>query len=162
MIFKQVSLWSLLFDLAARVRLPRAEFAHVSNVAQFFIQIFGAFCLLYLSRIYIIMYLQGKEREVNKMKATGLIRRVDDLGRIIIPKDIRRTMQIKESEQMEFFVDKDAIIIKKININSYTLRQTEDWVELLDEKGKVLVEGHSLRPEEILTALNIDFEVEEM
>ena len=96
------------------------------------------------------------------MKATGIIRRVDDLGRIVIPRDIRRKMQIKESEPMEFFVDKDAIVIKKIHTNSYTLRQTEDWVELLDEKGKVLVEGHSLRPEEILTALNIDFEVEEV
>ena len=96
------------------------------------------------------------------MKSTGVVRRVDDLGRIVIPRDIRRMMQIKESEPMEFFVDKDAIVIKKIETNSYTLRQTEDWVELLDEKGKVLVEGHSLRPEEILTALNIDFEVEEV
>ena len=109
-----------------------------------------------------IMYLQGKEREVVKMRATGIVRRVDDLGRIVIPRDIRRMMQIKESEPMEFFIDKDAIVIKKIETNSYTLRQTENWVELLDEKGKVLVEGHSLRPEEILTALNIDFEVEEV
>ena len=106
------------------------------------------------------MYLQGKEREV--VKATGIVRRVDDLGRIVIPRDIRRMMQIKESEPMEFFVDKNAIVIKKIETNSYTLRQTEDWVELLDEKGKILVECHSLRPEEILTALNIDLEVEEV
>ena len=96
------------------------------------------------------------------MRATGIVRRVDDLGRIVIPRDIRRMMQIKESEPMEFFIDKDAIVIKKIETNSYTLRQTEDWVELLDEKGKVLAKGHSLRPEEILTALNIDFEVEEI
>lgn len=96
------------------------------------------------------------------MKATGIIRKVDDLGRINIPKDIRKMMQIRESEPMEFFVDKDAIVIKKIYTNSYTLRQAEDWVELLDEKGKVLVEGHSLKPEEILTALGIDFEVEEI
>ena len=108
------------------------------------------------------MYLQGKEREVVKMRATSIVRRVDDLGRIVIPRDIRRMMQIKESEPMEFFIDKDAIVIKKIETNNYTLRQTEDWVELLDEKGKVLVKGHSLRPEEILTALNIDFEVEEV
>ena len=41
------------------------------------------------------------------MKATGIVRRVDDLGRIVIPRDIRRMMQIKESEPMEFLVDKD-------------------------------------------------------
>ena len=96
------------------------------------------------------------------MKATGIIRKVDDLGRINIPKDIRKMMQIRESEPMEFFVDKDAIVIKKIYTNSYTLRQAEEWVEWLDEKGKILVKGHSLKPEEILTALGIDFEVEEI
>ena len=47
MIFKQVSLWEPAFDLAARMRLPRAEFAHGNNVAQFFIQIFVhfAYCI---------------------------------------------------------------------------------------------------------------------
>lgn len=47
MIFKQVSLWEPAFYLAARMRLPRAEFAHVSNVVQFFIQIFVhfAYCI---------------------------------------------------------------------------------------------------------------------
>lgn len=47
MIFKQVSLWEPAFYLAARMRLPRAAFAHVSNIAQFFIQIFVhlAYCI---------------------------------------------------------------------------------------------------------------------
>ena len=40
------------------------------------------------------------------MKATGIIRRIDDLGRIVIPKEIRRTMQIREGEALEIYTDK--------------------------------------------------------
>ena len=40
----------------------------------------------------------SNEREVNKMKATGIIRRVDDLGRIAIPKEIRKQLKIEEGE----------------------------------------------------------------
>lgn len=47
------------------------------------------------------------------MKATGILRRVDDLGRVVIPKDIRRTMRIKEGEPLEFFVDNDFICLRK-------------------------------------------------
>ena len=39
------------------------------------------------------------------MKATGIIRRVDDLGRVVIPKEIRRTMKIREGEPLEIFTD---------------------------------------------------------
>ena len=48
------------------------------------------------------------------MKATGIVRRVDDLGRIVIPKEIRRTLHIKESDPLEIFTDRDgAVIFKK-------------------------------------------------
>ena len=48
------------------------------------------------------------------MKATGIVRRIDDLGRIVIPKELRRTMSIKEGDPMEIFVDDgDSIVIKK-------------------------------------------------
>lgn len=48
------------------------------------------------------------------MKATGIIRRIDDLGRVVIPKEIRRTCKIKEGDPMEIFVDREgAIIFKK-------------------------------------------------
>lgn len=96
------------------------------------------------------------------MRATGIIRRVDDLGRIVIPRNIREIMNIKEGNPMEFYVDKDAVIIKKVSTNSYTLRQAEDWVELIKADGKVVAQGHSLSAEEILTALKIDFEIEEI
>lgn len=50
------------------------------------------------------------------MKATGIIRRVDDLGRIVIPKEIRRVLGIYEGEPMEIFTEKDGtVIFKKYN-----------------------------------------------
>lgn len=47
------------------------------------------------------------------MKATGIIRRVDDLGRVVIPKEIRRTLHIHESDPLELFVIDDGICYKK-------------------------------------------------
>lgn len=47
------------------------------------------------------------------MKATGVIRRVDDLGRIIIPKSVRKELNIKEGEPMELFIDGEDIIFRK-------------------------------------------------
>lgn len=47
------------------------------------------------------------------MKATGIIRRVDDLGRIVIPKEIRRTLRINENDALELFVVDNGICYKK-------------------------------------------------
>ena len=47
------------------------------------------------------------------MKTTGVIRRIDDLGRIVIPKEIRKTMRIKNGESLEIYLDEDSIILKK-------------------------------------------------
>ena len=48
------------------------------------------------------------------MKATGIVRRIDDLGRVVIPKEIRRNLRIREGEPLEIFVDREgAIILKK-------------------------------------------------
>ena len=52
------------------------------------------------------------------MKATGIIRRVDDLGRIVIPKDIRRTIDIHEGEPLEIFIEgEDTVCFRKCKIN---------------------------------------------
>ena len=49
------------------------------------------------------------------MKATGIVRRIDDLGRVVIPKEIRRTMRIREGDPLEIYTDKDGeVIFKKI------------------------------------------------
>lgn len=47
------------------------------------------------------------------MKATGIVRRIDDLGRVVIPKEIRRTMRIREGDALEIFTDRDGEIILK-------------------------------------------------
>lgn len=47
------------------------------------------------------------------MKATGIVRRIDDLGRLVIPKEIRRTLKIRESEPLEIFTDRNGEIILK-------------------------------------------------
>ncbi|TCT13055.1 AbrB family transcriptional regulator [Natranaerovirga pectinivora] len=47
------------------------------------------------------------------MKATGIVRRIDDLGRVVIPKEIRRTLRIREGDPLEIFTDKDGEIILK-------------------------------------------------
>ena len=47
------------------------------------------------------------------MKATGIVRRIDDLGRVVIPKEIRRTMRIRESEPLEIYTGKEGEIILK-------------------------------------------------
>lgn len=47
------------------------------------------------------------------MKATGIVRRIDDLGRVVIPKEIRRTLRIKEGAPLEIFTDREGEIILK-------------------------------------------------
>lgn len=51
--------------------------------------------------------------EENEMKATGIVRRIDDLGRIVIPKEIRRTLHIRESDPLEIYTDREGQIILK-------------------------------------------------
>lgn len=54
-----------------------------------------------------------EQEERTDMKATGIVRRIDDLGRVVIPKEIRRTLKIRESEPLEIFTDRNGEIILK-------------------------------------------------
>ena len=47
------------------------------------------------------------------MKATGIVRRIDDLGRVVIPKEIRRTMRIREGDPLEIYTDREGEVIFK-------------------------------------------------
>ena len=49
------------------------------------------------------------------MKATGVVRRIDDLGRIVIPIEIRKTLRIKDGESLEIFLDSENIVLKKFS-----------------------------------------------
>lgn len=61
------------------------------------------------------------------MKPTGTKRRVDDLGRIVIPQDIRRSMYIKEGDSLEVLVGEDCVIFKKVD----THKNISDIINLL-------------------------------
>ena len=47
------------------------------------------------------------------MKATGIVRRIDDLGRVVIPKEIRRVLRIREGDPLEIFTDGESIVLRK-------------------------------------------------
>ncbi|TDX51260.1 stage V sporulation protein T [Orenia marismortui] len=72
------------------------------------------------------------------MKATGIVRRIDDLGRVVIPKEIRRTMRIREGEPLEIFVDRDGeVILKKYSPIGELGEFAQEYVDSLSE-----VTGH--------------------
>ena len=47
------------------------------------------------------------------MKATGIVRRIDELGRIVLPIELRRTMDIEERDKVEIYLEEDLIIVRK-------------------------------------------------
>ncbi|SJZ74146.1 stage V sporulation protein T [Selenihalanaerobacter shriftii] len=68
------------------------------------------------------------------MKATGIVRRIDDLGRVVIPKEIRRTMRIREGEPLEIFVDRDGeVILKKYSPIGQLGEFAQEYVDSLHE-----------------------------
>ena len=66
------------------------------------------------------------------MKATGVVRRIDDLGRIVIPKEIRKTLRIREGDPLEIFTDKEGeIILKKYSPIGELSEFASEYVEAL-------------------------------
>ncbi len=66
------------------------------------------------------------------MKATGIVRRIDDLGRVVIPKEIRRTMRIREGDPLEIFVSTDGeVIFKKYSPIGELSPYTKQYAEVL-------------------------------
>lgn len=56
----------------------------------------------------------GEElREEKEMKSTGIIRKIDDLGRIVLPAELRRSLDIGERDTLEIFVEGSAVVLKK-------------------------------------------------
>ena len=54
-----------------------------------------------------------KEGELTTMKSTGIIRKVDELGRIVLPIELRRTLDIAERDELEIFMENDRIVLQK-------------------------------------------------
>ena len=67
------------------------------------------------------------------MKATGIIRRVDELGRVVIPIEIRNQFNIVEKDPIEIYVDDSSIILKKFEPNCVFCGSTENLVEYKDK-----------------------------
>lgn len=68
------------------------------------------------------------------MQATGIIRRIDDLGRVVIPKEIRRSTGIREGEPLEIFMHEDCVCFRKYSANklekvSDAFRELADFAE---------------------------------
>lgn len=71
------------------------------------------------------------------MKPTGIIRRVDDLGRVVIPKEIRRSLEIRENDPLEIYTDEDgSIIFRKYNpCIEYKARAIQMGQDILTNDG---------------------------
>jgi AbrB family transcriptional regulator (stage V sporulation protein T) len=68
------------------------------------------------------------------MKATGIVRRIDDLGRVVIPKEIRRTLRIREGDPLEIFTDRDGgVILKKYSPIEELTNFSKEYCESLQQ-----------------------------
>lgn len=68
------------------------------------------------------------------MKATGIVRRIDDLGRVVIPKEIRRTLRIREGDPLEIFTDREGgVILKKYSPIGELSDFSKEYAESLNQ-----------------------------
>ena len=72
------------------------------------------------------------------MKATGIVRRIDELGRVVIPKEIRRTLRIREGDPLELFTDRDELMLKKYSPIASVERFAEGTAKSLNEQSGCL------------------------
>jgi len=74
------------------------------------------------------------------MKATGIVRRIDDLGRVVVPKEIRRTLRIREGDPLEIFTDREGeIILKKYSPIGELSQFATQYAESLAQTSGCLV-----------------------
>ena len=103
------------------------------------------------------------------MKATGVVRRIDDLGRIVIPKEIRRTLRIKEGDPLEIFTDKEGeVILKKYSpigelsefATEYaeTLAKTTGHIACITDKDMVIAVSGGSKKEFLEQSISRDLE----
>ena len=73
------------------------------------------------------------------MKSTGIVRKVDELGRVVIPIELRRTLGIDEKDSLEIYVDGEKIILKKYEPACIFCGNADD---VLNYRGKNICEGY--------------------
>lgn len=69
------------------------------------------------------------------MKSTGIVRKVDDLGRIVLPKELRKVLNINEKDPLEIFVEGNFVMLQKYELNCVFCGSTD---EIISYKGKNL------------------------
>jgi len=95
------------------------------------------------------------------MITTGIIRRIDDLGRVAIPREIRKKLKVSDGDPFEIFMTREGeVILKPYKEQEYTLRRDDYWEELIAPNGKVICSNHRLDATEILNALGIQYNVQ--
>ena len=103
------------------------------------------------------------------MKATGIVRRIDDLGRVVIPKEIRRTMRIREGDPLEIFTTRDGeVIFKKYSLIGGledfaaqfcdTLARSSDFTAVITDRDSVIATSGPGKRELIGRALSPELE----
>lgn len=103
------------------------------------------------------------------MKATGVVRRIDDLGRIVIPKEIRKTLRIKEGDPLEIFTDREGqVILKKYSpigelsefATEYaeTLAKTTGHIACITDKDTVIAISGGSKKEYLEQSISKDIE----
>jgi len=103
------------------------------------------------------------------MKATGVVRRIDDLGRIVIPKEIRKTLRIKEGDPLEIFTDREGqVILKKYSpigelsefATEYaeTLAKTTGHIACITDKDTVIAVSGTSKKEFLEQGISRDLE----
>ncbi len=95
------------------------------------------------------------------MKATGIVRRVDDLGRIVIPKEIRRRLGILEGTPMELFVGDGKVIFQKYNISECLMERIEELQKSIYEDEVMFGNEKVRKAEEHIKALKEIFKEEQ-
>lgn len=92
-------------------------------------------CIKFLEiQIIIVQPINRVSKEViQPMKATGIVRRIDDLGRVVIPKELRRTLVINEGDPLEIYTEGELIILKKYEPSCIFCGEAN---EVINYKGK--------------------------
>lgn len=103
------------------------------------------------------------------MKATGIVRRIDDLGRVVVPKEIRRTLRIREGDPLEIFTDREGeIILKKYSpigelgqfAKQYaeSLNQTTGYIIAITDKDQFIAVAGPTKKDLITKGISHDLE----
>jgi AbrB family transcriptional regulator (stage V sporulation protein T) len=103
------------------------------------------------------------------MKATGIVRRIDDLGRVVIPKEIRRTLRIREGDPLEIFTDREGgVILKKYSpigeLNDFSkeyaesLHQSSGHITCIADKDTIIAVSGASKKEFLEKQISSDLE----